>query len=181
MMKLDRMVGGHSDTDLPSVFFTYRLEDREEHLSPQELLAASESCEGVEPVKVYPFMGANGVPQHTSHHLNRRVLGEHNGDKENSNPRRGRGRVPGGRGELAKVHKTNITHNEDLTEMTEVRQTDHSQQVDLQLQRVARRDCYTFALDSTNPSLTGHSDQDVLGGVSRHEGETASCRDVPHK
>ena len=122
---------------------------------PQELLAASESCEGVEPVKVYPFMGANGVPQHTSHHLNRRVLGEHNGDKENSNPRRGGGRVPGGRGELAKVHKTNITHNEDPTEMTEVSQTDHSQQVNLQLQRVAWRDCSFFSLDSTNPSLTG--------------------------
>ena len=61
MMKLDRMVGGHSDTDLPSVFFTYRLEDREEHLSPQELMAASEIG------KIYPFLGANGVPQHSNH------------------------------------------------------------------------------------------------------------------
>ena len=61
MMKLDRMVGGHSDTDLPSVFFTYRLEDREEHLSPQEVRAASHLGQ------LYPFLGSNGVPQHFKH------------------------------------------------------------------------------------------------------------------
>ena len=51
-----------SDSELPpSVFFTYRLEDREEHLSPQEVMAASELG------RLYPFLGSNGVPQHINH------------------------------------------------------------------------------------------------------------------
>ena len=51
-----------SDSELPpSVFFTYRREDREEHLSPQEVMAASELG------RLYPFLGSNGVPQHIDH------------------------------------------------------------------------------------------------------------------
>ena len=59
---LGRMGAEDSDSGLPpSVFFTYRLEDREEHLSPQEVMAASELG------RLYPFLGSNGVPQHINH------------------------------------------------------------------------------------------------------------------
>ena len=119
-----------SDCELPpSVFFTYRLEDREEHLSPQEVRAASHLGQ------LYPFLGSNGVPQHfkhTSQAVNeglseglsegllrkpvepaqsraerRSVLREKTGNyrvaapgKENLQPARGGG------GELAGVHKS---------------------------------------------------------------------------
>ena len=59
---LGSMGAEDSDSGLPpSVFFTYRLEDREEHLSPQEVMAASELG------RLYPFLGSNGVPQHINH------------------------------------------------------------------------------------------------------------------
>ena len=88
----------------PSVFFTYRLEDREEHLSPQEVMAASELG------RHYPFLGSNGVPQHINHAsetlLMRPVLREKSENcrvttsgKENLQPARG------GRRDLAGVHK----------------------------------------------------------------------------
>ena len=121
-----------SDSDLPSgVFFTYKLDDREEHLSPQELLAASETSGGSEMAKLYPFIGGNGVPQHVSHGQQRRVLGEKRDlvkryrgvcDKENYNPRRvGRGQG----GDLAEVHKP----SKDLTEMKDFKEKDQNDQV----------------------------------------------------
>ena len=59
---LGSMGAEDSDSGLPpSVFFTYRLEDREEHLSPQEVVAASELG------GLYPFLGSNGVPQRINH------------------------------------------------------------------------------------------------------------------
>ena len=102
-----------SDSELPpSVFFTYKLEDREEHLSPQEVVAASELG------RLYPFLGSNGVPQHINHASDaplrkpgtdkRPVLREKTDNhraappgKENLEPTRG-GR--GGRRDLAGVH-----------------------------------------------------------------------------
>ena len=115
--KEGRMGAEDSDSDLPpSVFFTYRLEDREEHLSPQELVAATELG------RLYPFLGSNGVPQHIDHASEaplrkpvmadlRPVLREKSENcraapaaapgKENLQPARG-GR--GGRRDLAGVH-----------------------------------------------------------------------------
>ena len=111
--KKGRMGAEDSDSDLPpSVFFTYKLEDREEHLSPQEVMAASELG------RLYPFLGSNGVPQHINHASEaplrslepelRPVSKEKTGNpratspgKENLQPARG-GR--GGRRDLAGVH-----------------------------------------------------------------------------
>ena len=148
-----------SDSDLPSsVFFTYKLDDREEHLSPQELLAVSETSEVA---KLYPFIGGNGVPQHVSHGQKRRVLGENRDlvnryrgvcDKENYNPRRvGRGQG----GDLAEVHKP----SKDLTEMKDFKEKDENDQVSLD-GLIGSLD--PVVLDHTDPPLTRHSDQELL-------------------
>ena len=161
-----------SDSDLPSsVFFTYKLEDREEHLSPEELLASTQTSG-----KLFPLIGANGVPQYVSHSQKRRVLGERRElvrgrDKENWKPRVGQSP------DIAELHNTRLPLNKDLTELKDLKQRDQNEQVrraglSLQLS-------YLLVLDFTKHPLPRHSGPDLLGGVPGHEGETSPCGDVP--
>ena len=48
-------------SNLGGVFFTFKRESGEEHLSPSQLLVTQGAPPGL-----YPFLGANGVPQHLS-------------------------------------------------------------------------------------------------------------------
>ena len=61
-------MGLEDPNNLEDVFFTFKGENGEEHLSPSQLLAAQEeedeNCG--KKTRLYPFIGANGVPQHLS-------------------------------------------------------------------------------------------------------------------
>ena len=141
MTSLGKMGAEDSDCELPpSVFFTYRLEDREEHLSPQEVMAASQLG------RLYPFLGSNGVPQHINHASEslpqtradmRPVLREKTENtraragararaagKENLQPARGGG------GDLAGVHRSSRRKEVAAAEHdSSGRQEDNNQQV----------------------------------------------------
>ena len=61
-------MGIEDPNNMEDVFFTFRGEHGDEHLSPSQLLAAQNEVEENEAKKtrLYPFIGANGVPQHLS-------------------------------------------------------------------------------------------------------------------
>ena len=88
------------------------MEDREAHLSPEEMVAVSE-------VQHYPFMGANGVPQHSSHSQNRRIL-------EETREQRDKEKLRGGRKDIAEVHRSKIDSG---SRKEENKQTEQNQQV----------------------------------------------------
>ena len=89
-----------SDVDVGNVFFTYKIDDEERHLSPEEIVAEGEPLKN----KIYPFIGSNGVPQYfnTSAFDENRpglFLNKYE-DKENFKPKYEVKR----RGSLAQVH-----------------------------------------------------------------------------
>ena len=89
-----------SDVDVGNVFFTYKVDDEERHLSPEEIVAEGGPLKN----KIYPFIGSNGVPQYfnTSAFDENRpglFLNKYE-DKENFKPKYEVKR----RGSLAQVH-----------------------------------------------------------------------------
>ena len=181
-----------SDSGLPpSVFFTYRLEDREEHLSPQEVMAASELG------RLYPFLGSNGVPQHINHasqasqNLLRKPVEQAEVLREKTENYRARATgkenlEPARRGgtELAGVHRSS-RRKEAAAELGKTGKhcQDDNQQVRIRGGHF-RQFQFFFIFDTltdiANFTLAWNRHQDVLGGFSRHEGETASCGDLAH-